>query len=279
MNRSSSSSCSSSSLKGAIGSTTRTRTRTILTCAGLVALLLAMPDGKAETTNSLSDAQIQGRQLAQQLLEQQPVTNFVQTGVLKIKKQGVGWTEHQIKFQINITPTNWETMYCSDYPTNRDILLTKSSATVLEITHSGNLPNEYLYNDASCLPVVIRGNETMLPFAGSDFWVADLGLEFFHWPAQKVLKKEVKRSRGCTVLESTNPNPAPNSYSRVVCWIDNETLGIVQAQAFDAKGKLLKEFAPKNLKKVKGQWQVESMVMDNVQTGSRTRLEFDLKTP
>ena len=30
-------------------------------------------------------------------------------------------------------------------------------------------------------------------------------------------------------------------------------------------------------KKVNGQWQVQSMEMDNVQTGSRTRLEFDLK--
>ena len=119
----------------------------------------------------------------------------------------------------------------------------------------------------------------MSPFAGSDFWIADLGLEFFHWPAQKVLKKEVKRSRGCTVLESTNPDPTTNGYSRIVCWIDSETLGIVQAQAYDAQGKLLKEFYPKDIKKVKGQWQVESMEIDNVQTGSRTRLEFDLKAP
>jgi hypothetical protein len=81
----------------------------------------------------------------------------------------------------------------------------------------------------------------------------------------------------CKVLESTNPNPPTNGYSRVVTWIDNESLGIVQAKAYDAKGKLLKEFWPKDIKKVDGQWQVGSMEIDNVQTRSRTWLKFDLK--
>jgi hypothetical protein len=78
-------------------------------------------------------------------------------------------------------------------------------------------------------------------------------------------------------LESTNPNPSPEGYSRVVSWIDEETLGIVEAYAYDARGKLLKDFEPKDFKKVNGQWQVQSLVMENVQTGSRSRLEFDLK--
>ncbi len=125
--------------------------------------------------------------------------------------------------------------------------------------------------------VELKNSGGFIPFANSDFWLCDLGLEFFHWPQQKVLKKEIKRSRGCTVLESTNPNPATNGYSRVVSWIDGESGGIVQAEAYDFNGKLLKEFTPKSFKKVNGQWQVGTMQMDNVQTGSRTRLEFDLK--
>ena len=114
-------------------------------------------------------------------------------------------------------------------------------------------------------------------FSNSDFWLCDLGLEFFHWPQQKVLKKEIHRSCGCTVLESTNPSPTANGYSRVVSWIDNDSLGIVEAYAYDSKNKLLKDFYPKDIKKVNGQWQVQTLVMENVQTGSRSRLEFDLK--
>jgi hypothetical protein len=122
-------------------------------------------------------------------------------------------------------------------------------------------------------------NDEFSQFANSDFWLCDLSLEFFHWPAQKVLKKEVHRSRGCTVLESTNPDPSTNGYSRVVSWIDEESLGIVEAYAYDANGKLLKDFYPKDFKKVNGQWQVQTLVMENVQTGSRSRLEFDLNRP
>ncbi len=117
----------------------------------------------------------------------------------------------------------------------------------------------------------------MIPFANSDFWLADLGLEFLHWPGQKILRGDTARGRLCKVLESTNPNPSSNGYSRVLCWIDNEALGIVEAKAYDAQNKLLKEFYPKDIKKVNGQWQVGSMEIDNVQTRSRTRLEFDLK--
>ena len=117
----------------------------------------------------------------------------------------------------------------------------------------------------------------MTPFAGSDFWMADLGLEFFHWPEQKILKHEMRRGRACKVLESTNPSSTTNGYSRVVSWIDNESGGIVQAEAYDFKNKLLKEFAPKSFKKVNGHWELQEMEIRNVQTGSRTRLEVDLE--
>jgi hypothetical protein len=61
-------------------------------------------------------------------------------------------------------------------------------------------------------------------------------------------------------------------------WIDEETLGIVQAYAYDAQGRKLKEFYPKDFKKdVNGQWQVGMMEMINVQTKSRSQIEFDLK--
>ena len=240
-------------------------------------LFFAFGVAAAATTNDLSDAQIQGRQLAQQLCEARPAENFTNAGTLKIKKQGSAWSDHTIRVQLNITPTNWGIAYCSDYPTNNDILSTSSPASLLEIIHNGNQPNEYLLQDGSCLAVEIRSNDTMKPYTDSDFWVADLGLEFFHWPEQKILKHEMRRGRACKVLESTNPSPATNGYSRVVSWIDNESGGIVQAEAYDLKNKLLKEFAPKSFKKVNGQWELQEMEIRNVQTGSRTRLEFDLE--
>jgi hypothetical protein len=113
-------------------------------------------------------------------------------------------------------------------------------------------------------------------FAGSDFSLADLGLEFFHWPEQRLLKTEMRRGRSCRVLESVNPRPVPGGCSKVLAWIDLETDGIVHAEACDGAGGVLKEFDPKELKKVRGQWQLEEMEINNRRTGSRTRIEFNL---
>jgi len=79
------------------------------------------------------------------------------------------------------------------------------------------------------------------------------------------------------VLESTNPHPATNGYGRVVSWIDEESGSVIEARAYDGTDKPLKDFNLKSLAKVNGHWQVEAVIMDNDQTGSRTRLEFDLK--
>jgi len=63
----------------------------------------------------------------------------------------------------------------------------------------------------------------MIPFADSEFWVADLGLEFLHWPRQRLLKKEMRHSKSCEVLESVNPQPVPGGYRARVSWIIIET--------------------------------------------------------
>jgi hypothetical protein len=121
----------------------------------------------------------------------------------------------------------------------------------------------------------LSGDATMVPFAASDFWVADLGLEFLHWPRQLLLRKEMRKSRPCSVLESTNPQPA-TGYSRVVSWIDIESTGILHADAYDAKGNLLKQFDPTELQKVGSERQVREIEMRNRQTGSRSAIEFHL---
>ena len=239
--------------------------------------LLVTSCSTAQTTNTLSDAEIQGRQLAQQILEQQPTENSTNTGALKIRNAKGEQDEVYVSFFLSVKTTNWESSYLA---TTAD----KHGVERLVVSHRLNQPSQYFYGrtfwpEQSLLAMgeITPQEAATKALAGSDFSLADLGLEFFHWPEQKVLKKEVRRSRGCTVLESTNPNPSANGYSRVVSWIDSETLGIVHAEAYDANGKLLKEFDPKSFKKVNGQWELQEMEIRNVQTGSRTRIEFDLK--
>jgi hypothetical protein len=104
----------------------------------------------------------------------------------------------------------------------------------------------------------------------------DLGLEFLHWPAQRLIRTEMRKGRVCHVLESLCLKPPTNAYARVVSWIDKETGGLLLAEAYDKGNRLMKEFAVRSFKKVEGQWQLQEMEIRSVKTGRRTRLEFDV---
>jgi len=233
----------------------------------IVVIFLAAIGAMAQTTNTLSDGEIQGHKLAQKLLDQRPTENFTNTGTLRITGGSGRHTTISVTFKTIVHSDSWQTV-CN----------AKGLTAELSINHKDNQPNVYFnYAESDLILKPLSNSGINSPFANSDFWLGDLGLEFLHWPGQKILHGDTARGRLCKVLESTNPNPSTNGYSRVLCWIDNETLGIVEAEAYDAKNKKLKEFYPKDFKKVDGQWQVGSMEIDNVQTGSRTKLDFDLK--
>lgn len=226
----------------------------------------------AEPAPLLTEAETQGRALALKILEQRPAENTTNRGTLTVRRgssQRLTWV---VTCETTVTETNWLTRYSAGPDTNR------AGEIRLSVTHAGTAPNQYLSTPSAGAPSgeAAGGSPALTPFAGSDFWGCDLGLEFLHWPRQAVLKKEFHRNCPCTVLESTNPDPSPGTYLRVVCWIDNDSLGIVEAYAYDAQGKKLKNFYPKNLAKVNDRYQVESMIMENLQTGSRSRLDFDL---
>jgi len=224
---------------------------------------------EAETTNSLSETEIKGRELARQLAEARPAQNLTNTCVLQIRDGKGRRTNIPLFFQTTTGTASWTSTYQT---------LAESNRLCLTVTHQENHPTRYhLAREAQ--PAELNGNEILAPFAGSDFWFCDLGLEFFHWPAQKILPNptNLKLGRSYKLLESVNPNPPTNGYSRVLSWIDQESGGLLQAEAYDAQGRKLKVFEPKSFEKVNGSWQLEEIQIRNVQSGSSTRLEFELR--
>ncbi|HTL54991.1 MAG TPA: outer membrane lipoprotein-sorting protein [Candidatus Limnocylindrales bacterium] len=238
---------------------------------------LGQPKSGLRTPETLSpaEAEKQGRALVAELLAQHPEKNSTNIGVMRIRDTKSNQREVPVRFAVISQSAAWLNTYDSS-PVG------SVPAEKLTILHSDTQPNQYTVarvspgNADSSASRQLSGNQTMVPFAGSDFWVADLGLEFLHWPKQLLLKKEMRRSRSCNVLDSINPQPVAGGYSRVRCWLDIESGGIVMAEAYDAQDKLLKEFAPKEIKKIEGEWQLEEMEIRNVQAGSRTRVIFDL---
>jgi len=135
----------------------------------------------------------------------------------------------------------------------------------------------YEWAEADSKSERLDGKQTMMPFAGSDFWIFDLGLEMLRWSHQSVIERKLRRGELCSVLISRPAKDFEGDYSKVISWVDEDSMGIVRAELFDRKGKLLKIFEPKSFKKIDGQWHLKEMEMRNEQANTRTSIVFDLK--
>ena len=213
-----------------------------------------------------------GQILAARLRSLAPAEESHFRGALNVKR---GQTQIiPLTLRIAIEGSVWKAIYETGGTEN-------VPAEKLIVVHGTNRPNEYLYAKAARPgeppgpPRHLAGTEAAIPLAGSDFWLTDFGLEFLHWPRQRLVQTEMRKSRVCHVLESTNPQPAQGHYGRVISWVDKESGGIILAEGYDHGNKLLKEFSIGKVTKVEGQWQLEEMEIRNVQRKSRTRLEFD----
>jgi hypothetical protein len=212
-------------------------------------------------------AEREARSLVEDLLNQKPQESITNTGLLTIRDAANKKKEFPIRFEVITTPTNWISVF-------ETVEVTPGERLV--IIHCASQPNRYELGKPDEKKVLV-GNQAMVPFLGSDFWAVDLGLEFLHWPKQRLLRKEMIRSQFCAVLESS-VGPAPtNGYSRVVSWIDLDSLAIVRGEAYDSRNELWKRFDPTELKKIEGKYELEEMGMRNRKTQSETRVKFNLK--
>ena len=235
-------------------------------------LFLLAPESFCSTPQVESE-KTEGQRLAAELRNQKPIQNAEFTAVLRIRQPQGRRTEIILRFHTLLREQSWEAVYETEP-------LGKGGAQKVVVVHAENGANRYLMAQSGAqeieLPDPMVCTQLMTAFAGSDFCLADLGLEFFHWPEQRLRKKELRRGRSCKVLESVNPRPAPGDYARVLSWIDTETESLLRAEAYNKDDELLKEFSVGSFKKIKGRWELQDVEIRNAKNDSRTRLEFDL---
>ena len=223
-------------------------------------------------------AENEARALVAEMLAQKPEQNTTNTGWVRIRDAAGKEREIPVRFEIVSAPTNWVSVYETLPSTNGP------GGVKLTVIHSGERPNRYELIDqaeagaTNTVTKELTPDQTMIPFAGSDFWVADLGLEFLRWPHQRLLERNaISHHKACRKLESVCPAPVPGGYARVVSWIMIESPhGIVHADAYDARDEILKRFDPANVEKIQGEYQLEEIEMRNRQTGSQTWIKFNL---
>lgn len=236
----------------------------ILWLAGCICL-------SAATAPVINDP-VAGKDIAAKLAAAAPEENASFRGVFELERPKVEDALVPVTTAILLTNQGWARVYTGQ---------TDRGLEKLSIVNRQGKPAVYTYEPPGKEPISIVGDRATNSFAGSDFSLIDLGLEFFHWPTQVLLTKEMRKGRGCYVLESRPANPV--FYSRVVSWIDQESFdngvpGLLMAEAYDSEGKLLKQFEVRHFKKVSGQWQVQEMELRNRQTKGSTRLRFQFDT-
>jgi hypothetical protein len=247
-------------------SPTRFRSALLIIVSTLALLGLSLNTSAQRKTESPPpldpvQAEKEARALVVEMLSQKPAgTN---TGLLKIINANNEQRQVPMRFEIWSTPNSSTSIYEAKDPgpPRRD--------TKLTVMRSDGQPNKYLLGENGEAAKTLTGNETMVPFAGSDFYIADLGLEFLQWPKQRLLKKEMRRSAFARCSKAPNPNRPP-AYSRVVCWVEQESPhGIVHAVCLRCQGKVVKRFDPKEFEKVQGEYQLQ----EDGNTQCKNRLE------
>ena len=146
----------------------------------------------------------------------------------------------------------------------------------LTINQQMGQATQYRWEESGKKEVLLKGTDANISFAGSDFLMIDLSLEMLRWPNQNMVERKLRRGELCSVLVSRPRKEAQGVYSKAISWVDEDSMGIVRAELYDSKNKLLKVFEPKSFKKINGQWHLKEMEMRNEQLNSRTSIVFDL---
>lgn len=241
--------------------------------AGCVMVNAAGPQLSAPIVPADPDAA--GRELAAKLRTLCPAESLTNSATLRTYAGRKLQRELPLHISVQVGETNWTTTYLTNPQDN-------TNQTRLSIVRNADGSAEYQWHSDLGSPRMSStpsGSELMTPFAQSEFWLADLGMDFLHWPTQRLLKKEICRGQSCDKLESRVPLERDYGYVRVVSWFDIDTGGPVLVEAYDAAGRMVKEFKPNDFKKVNGQWQVEEVEILNPRTDSRSTIRFDFGKP
>jgi hypothetical protein len=95
--------------------------------------------------------------------------------------------------------------------------------------------------------------------AGLDLTWADVTLPFLWWDDGEVLGSDRVRGRSCVVVALRPPAVAVTRYPEVRLWIDPETSLVMQADALDAEGAVVRRMVVKSLQKIDELWMIQNL--------------------
>lgn len=214
-----------------------------------------------------------GQALAEDLRSRRPPETVSYDGSIELRSASGQRRSVAMRFETRVTPAGWEAVYRT---------VEAAGGEQLRVIHRREGGLEYrwgrLHDGRVVDEEIVPGGDGRAKrgFGGSDFVAADLGLDFLHWPVQRLVKVKnpMRKGRACKVIESSGVGPEA-AYQRVRAWIDLDSGGPIYAEAYDVTGRLIKVFEVDRVTKVEGEWQLTEMKMRNEQADTRSAIRFD----
>jgi hypothetical protein len=102
-------------------------------------------------------------------------------------------------------------------------------------------------------------------------WV-DLTLDFLWWSGGSIIGREESRGQPCYVLDRHAQNAQTEAYASVRMWVDTRVSMLLQAEGYDRLGDCQRRLAVKSFKKIKDEWMIKDLEVEDIPTGSKTIL-------
>ena len=93
---------------------------------------------------------------------------------------------------------------------------------------------------------------------GTSVTYEDLAFRFLYWPNPTIAGEDHLRTRPAWILQVISPGKS-SRYGVVRIWIDKESNALLRMEGFDYQGRSIKRFEVVSAQKLKGQWLLKEM--------------------
>lgn len=208
-----------------------------------------------------------GEQLLADMRAQMPREPLTLTGELQVRKRkGVVVRTLAVEIVLDLGAEPQVARYTLRDAFGKDL-------EQLTITRSRNRPAAVEY--ASGNPLVKQPEPDLFqPLAGTDMSWTDLSLAFLWWEGGKTVQADTYRGQSCYVVEVPAPAGKPCPYAKVRLWMDEKIHVVLQAEGYDAAGKLVRRLMIKSCKKMNDRWMIKDMELQSYPSEHRTDLRI-----
>src|SRR5688572_29949847 len=152
-------------------------------------LLLVSVGAQAVRDTSYNDTKGEGKALVEEILARGPAEDSEILGLLKVRPPEGSMLEVPIRMVVKVVEGGWDDIYETQPVKGRP-------GEIFMVKHRGTNLNEYFFGtfktmDAKREVKKLSREGLYRPLAETDFNFFELGLEFLHWPSQKIVKKEM----------------------------------------------------------------------------------------